>query len=243
MILALLLVVVVASAQVPGYNNGGLRHELRSWWNGVWGIQSSFHYGNSFYDNKYQDGASGVSFGFVGGYEGQYLRRDTRKRGNDYGSQWDMPFPGGNSDLQRYVSASQRQYKQNSSSSAIQAPLNRKVWQKQSRAVTYINLSSSSTVGYGRRVRPVKAPVGNYNTISVALPVSIAREQLKDTKDPLTEDVSDRLTGNTAADNSGGGFGFGEVPHDDADMPIGDGLLLMTLLATVWAIKKRVSNI
>jgi len=236
MIFALLLAVVVANAQVPGYNNGGFRYELRSWWNGVWGVQSSFHYGNSSYDTRYKDGYEGASYGFLSNQEWQTARRDNRRVNTAGDSEWALSSD--NKETRRFVKAAERRTMDNAAATSDRPLLNREVWQQRRHSGRSLYLGSSSGVNYGRRVKPRNADYGNSAAIGVAQTVTIG-SRMNDVKVTKSDGEVSRLTNDNDNNTSGGNFGFGEVPHDDADVPLGDGVWLLVLMAGLYAMKKR----
>jgi len=235
-ILFMLLASLVASAQVPGYNNGGLRHELQSWWRGVWGQQTTFRsQDNHFYQNTHRDEVTGTSYGFLGSYDGQVLRRNDIN-GGKITDEWGAPVSS-RSSVNRRVNVS-RTYRnaENVAVSAEKSPLRREVWsERKSYGATYF-VGGPSASSYGRRVA-VRNSFGD-----AAVSRSIASKSGFASRG---DGESARATNDFIESSSGSGgnssFGFGEVPRDDstADPPVGDGVLLLTLMAMVYVVVKR----
>jgi len=228
-IIVLFLVINTLGAQVPGYYNGG-RRSSGSWFGSN---QTTFHKGNDAF-GRYN--TSGPSYGFVGSSSSQYYRSEARG--------YSRVAPVGSADA--YAVSSSYGVRVNAApvrrAVAENVPVQSKgtllrceVWndaRRSSGGGAYIG--GSDATNYGRRVKPQGVPGNNATSYTngssnTALKTSSANASSMNS-----------LPGDLDATGNNGGYGFGEVPHDDSDAaPLGDGVLLLLLMAGAVAIKKN----
>lgn len=251
LIVALLLALVDASAQWNWKENssfGWRRNESswrkneipwrneHSWWNGFYGESTTFHKGKEIHDAYYTDRSSGTSYGFVGGYNNQVQRDYSGRRPYSAETgQWDGINAGDKNVARRNsgVWSESRPAGRAATRGNGRSLLNSDVWRTERHVAGGFNGGADAT-DYGRRVKPQGAP-GNYNTPSAA-GMKIG-SKIKEMPVVGSDEESGRRTlGQENGGASGGQYGFGEVPKDDA--PVGDGVLILLFFAALTGICK-----
>ncbi|MCQ2329068.1 MAG: hypothetical protein MJZ93_00730 [Paludibacteraceae bacterium] len=232
LIVAMFLIVGYANAQWKEKSNVRWWKNAESWRFEFRAERSCFHRGKGIYDTHYTDGVAGTSYRLIG-IENPIYQNNSNQRRSPYVMEGNAVF--GREKATIRVGSNTGKVRKITESEVVRNHrhlINSEV--SNSRGHDYMYYGGyAGTTDYGRRVKPTGTPA---NAVSTYGEVSIKNSSLKNSQSIENDEIGSKQTNLDDADVNGGGYGFGELPHDDA--PIGGGILTLLLLITLHGLKK-----